>query len=128
MSALQSIPKSVRGLPSVERVIDSLKSARRANSELREVAKDALSPGRATMGIQTGAFAHGVIEAVAGERVAPMVQWAAALGCLVGGVMSETPDLVMLANGLMAPMSSAQGYKLATAARRGDSPFPAQAK
>jgi hypothetical protein len=127
MSAIASIPKSVRGLPSVERVINDVRSLRNRNSELREVAKDAVSPGRASLGIQGGAFANGVIEAVAGERYAPLAQWAAALGALGAGIAFSQPDLVMVGNGLLAPWSAEQGYKLATRASTGQNPFP-QAK
>lgn len=126
MSALPALPRGVRGLPAVEALIDSTKSLRRRNSELREVAKDAVSPGRASMGIQAGAFANGVVEAIAGERVAPLAQWATALAMFGAGVALEQPDLVMAANGMMAPWTAEQGYRLATAARRGGNlpPFP----
>ncbi len=124
MGAITSVPRSVQGLPSVQRVLDSLKSARRTNAELREVAKDALSPGRATVGIQGGAAVAGVVEAVAGQRAAPLVTWAAAVAALGTGIVMEQPDLVMVANGLMAPSTAAQAFKIATAWQRGDSPFP----
>jgi hypothetical protein len=127
MSAIASIPKSVRGLPSVERVINDVRSLRSRNSELREVAKDAVSPGRATLGIQAGAFSNGVIEAIAGERYAPLAQWAAAAALFGGGLALGQPDMVMAANGMLAPWSAEQGFRLATAGKKGENPFP-QAK
>ena len=124
---LASLPKNLRGSAPVEKLVDSLRSSRAKNSELREIAKDAVSPGRATLDIQAGAFVHGAIEGIAGERYAPLAEWAAALALAGAGLVMEKPDLVLVANGLLAPMTSAKAYDLVTSARsrrRDDEDFP----
>lgn len=114
---LAGLPKNLRGSAPVEKLLGSLRSARTSNRELREVAKDAVSPGRASVDIQAGAAMHGMIEGLAGERYAPLVEWAAALALFGGGLMMDKPDLVLVANGVLAPMTSAKFYDLVTAAR-----------
>lgn len=117
-----SLPRNVRALPSVERLVNQVSASRKRASELREVAKDAVSPVRATAGIQAGAFAHGVIEAAAGERWASTAQWAVALGAFATGLFAESPDAIMFANGMLAPISAEKGYKLAL--KGADKGFP----
>lgn len=114
---LAQLPKNLRGSAPVEKLLGSLRSARSTNRELREVAKDAVSPGRATIDIQVGAALHGAIEGIAGERYAPLVEWATALALFGGGLMTDKPDLVLAANGLLAPMVSAKFFELVTSAR-----------
>lgn len=123
--ALSSLPKNVRSLPSVERLVSQVSSARKRAGELREVAKDAVSPARATAGIQAGAFAHGVVQAVAGERWATTAQWSVALAAFATGLVAESPDAIMFANGMLAPISAEKGFQLA---RRSNTEWRPEAK
>lgn len=127
-TAISELSPKLRGNREVLELVDQVTSARRSASNLREKAKHSTSPGRATLDIQAGAFAHGVIEGVVGEKLAPMAQTTGALVLFGLGLWSGSPDAVLAANGLLAPISSAQGFKLATMARKSNAdPFP-QAK
>lgn len=128
--SLAELSPKLRSNSQVLELVDQVASAKRAASNAREKAKHSVSPGKATLDIQAGALAHGALEGLVGERAAPVVQGTAALVAFGAGLWLGSADAVLFANGLLAPMSSAQGFKLVTMARgaRGTpDPFP-QAK
>lgn len=117
MSSAITLPRNVRSLPQVDRLVGQLTSSRRQASALREIAKDSVSPGRATMDIQGGALLCGAIEGVVGEAYAPMAAWAAAFAAFAAGLAMDNQDLILVANGLAAPMTAQKGFDLVTTAR-----------
>jgi hypothetical protein len=118
MSSSLVLPPKLRGNATVERVFASLQSARAKNKELREVAKDAVTPGRATLATQAGAAAHGAIEALVPEGYTLVGHLAAALALGLGGLYWDSPDAVLAANGILAPMTSRKTFELLTTARQ----------
>lgn len=117
MSSAIALPRNIRSLPQVDRLVGQLSSSRRKASELREIAKDAVSPGRATLDIQGGALLGGAIEGVVGESYAPMAQWGAAFAAFAAGLVMDNQDLILVANGLAAPLTARKGFELVTTAR-----------
>lgn len=126
-TSLADLPRSLRGRREVEDLVAEVTRSKTSASKAREKAKHSVSPGRATVDIQLGALCHGAIEGVVGDRLAAPVQVTTAIVALGAGLYLGSPDAVLFANGLAAPLSSAQGYKLVTLAKGGSESWP-QAK
>lgn len=111
MSSALAIPRNVAHLPSVQGVLDSLKRARSSNHELREQAKQAVSPMVATVAIQGGAAANGAIHAFAGAWT-PQALIAVAAAAVVGGTLMESPEAVLFGNGVLAPLTATKSFEM----------------
>jgi hypothetical protein len=109
--AALALPRNVAHLPAVQRVVDTLNRTRARNADLRDQAKQSVSPMVATVAIQGGAAAHGAIHAFAGQWT-PQVLLAAGVGAVVAGTLMESPEAVLFGNGVLAPLVATKSFEL----------------
>jgi hypothetical protein len=122
-TSLSTLPPSLRSSPVVQRVMSQLTSARRSASEARAEAKNALSPAMATGCTIVGASGAGAIAAYLKPQHALPVSGAAGIGLVIAGAVSETPELVAIGNGMLAPIVADWVFR-SLSARQPASPEP----
>lgn len=114
--AAPSLSPNVARLPQVQEVLRTLERTRARASELRQEARQATTPAMASLSVQGGAALNGAILAYGGRLSPHLILGAGLVGLLAGTVMEE-PRLVLVANGVLAPLTATKVLEALTATR-----------
>lgn len=104
-NAIASLPRNLRGNPTVGGLMSSLSKNRQRIRDLTKLADQAQTPAAQTAATQAGAAAAGVIFSFAPPDKAPLATLGLAAACILGGGVYESPELVSAGNGMLAPFT-----------------------
>ncbi len=100
------LPAKWSATPTGQKIQNELQKFKSKNADLREKAKDSISPAVATIASTAGAVAHGLAEVYSGEHAAKY-EAASGIGAIIYGSFAGVPEAVAAGNGMLSPLISA---------------------